>query len=199
MARLVLASASPRRRELLESLGILLDIRPADVDESLRVDEAPHHYVRRVAHAKAHSVASSHPEGAGSPVILAADTVVVRNGVVLGKPEDAADFQRTMQRLSGAEHEVTTAVVVLHPGGEESCAVTTRVHFRVLTSEQIAWYWASGEPRDKAGGYAIQGLGGAFVDRIDGSHSNVIGLPLPETLDLLGRAGLALPWEGTPA
>lgn len=204
MSRIVLASASPRRKELLGMLGFRFVVRPADVDESQHVGEKPEDYVRRVARSKAQAVATSLPSNefstaAAGPVVVAADTVVVHGGIVLGKPEDASEFEATMRRLSGADHDVTTAVVVVHAGGEESCAVTTRVRFRPLTSEQIAWYWASGEPRDKAGGYALQGLGGAFVERIDGSHTNVIGLPLPETLDLLSRAGITLPWNTTAA
>lgn len=200
MPRIVLASASPRRKALLESFDFEFSIHPANVDESVHPNEPPADYVRRVARRKAEAVASRFREGNGSgtrvhEVILAADTVVVHGGEILGKPDTSSQFESMMRRLSGTHHQVTTAVVVAHPGGVEETAVTTTVWFRPLSPEQISWYWASGEPVDKAGGYAIQGLGGAFVERIDGSHSNVIGLPIPETLDLLHTAGVAFPWS----
>lgn len=189
--RLVLASQSPRRRELLEQLGLALDVRPAHTDESVRPGEAPRDYVLRVAREKARAVAGD--------VVLAADTSVVLEGEVLGKPADAADAARMLRALSGTRHEVMTAVSVRRTSGplgvELDAVVTSEVTFAALGPAQIAWYVATGEPLDKAGAYAIQGAGGAFVLAISGSVSNVVGLPLAETAELLRRAGFPLPWE----
>ena len=191
MARLVLASQSPRRRELLEGLGLALDVRPSNADESLRPDEAPAEYVLRVARDKARAVPGD--------VVLGADTAVVVRGVVLGKPAGPDDARRMLRTLSGSVHEVLTGVCVRRNAGalgvELDAVVTTEVRFARLTGAQIDWYVSTGEPLDKAGAYAIQGAGGAFVAAIEGSVSNVVGLPLGETLELLRRAGLPLPWE----
>jgi septum formation protein len=192
--RLVLASQSPRRRELLESLGIAVEVRPAGADESVRPGEGPEAYVRRVAADKARAV-----EAGPGEIVLAADTAVVLSGEVLGKPRDDGDARRMLRALSGAEHEVLTGVRarIGAPGlAEAEVVVSTRVRFAPLAEAQIAWYVDSGEPRDKAGAYAIQGKGGAFVRAVEGSVSNVVGLPLEETLALLARLGLPLPWEG---
>jgi len=191
MTPLVLASASPRRRQLLEELGFVLEIIPADIDETWRRDEPADTYARRLAITKAGSVAQP------GRAVLAADTVVSLDAAVLGKPVDQADFRRTMGLLSGKTHQVFTAVAVKSPTLEASIVVATSVSFRMLSGAEIEWYWGTGEPRDKAGGYAIQGKGGAFVARIDGSHSNVIGLPLVETLELLKQAGVRAPWAAT--
>jgi len=189
--RLILASASPRRRAFLESLGLSCEVRPADADETPQPDERPEAYVARVAALKARLVAQQAGDDA---VVLAADTVVTLDGAILGKPVDGVDFAAMMRRLSGRTHQVSTAVTVQRGALQESDRVDTAVTFRALTAREIDWYWATGEPRDKAGGYALQGVGGAFVARIDGSHSGVIGLPLTETLQLLARAGIAPPW-----
>jgi septum formation protein len=185
---LTLASASPRRRELLEQLGFRLAIRPANTDESPVAGEPPRAYVLRVARDKARAV-----EGA---VVLAADTAVVLGNAILGKPRDPADARRMLRALSGVGHEVLTGVCVRSGGEEHTAVVAAQVQLDPLTDDQIDWYVATGEPLDKAGAYAIQGLAGAFVRELRGSVSNVIGLPLAETLALLRLARVRLPWEG---
>jgi septum formation protein len=188
--RLVLASQSPRRRELLEQLGLAPEVRPARTDESVLPGEAPRDYVLRVAREKARAV--------DGDVVLAADTAVVLGGEVLGKPVGAEDARRMLRALSGSAHEVLTGVCVRRAAVRLELAqvVSTAVRFAPLTPAAIEWYVRTGEPLDKAGAYAIQGAGGAFVLGVDGSVSNVVGLPLAETADLLRRAGLALPWDG---
>ena len=182
--KLLLCSASPRRREFLERLGIPFELAPAQLDETQRPGEAPLTYVLRMALEKAAT-------GAGpGRVALAADTIVVAGGEVLGKPRDRSDAGRILRILSGIEHRVVTAVCV----GSRALAVETRVKFARLSEAQIGWLAASGDGDDKAGAYALQGLAGAFVERIDGSFSNVVGLPLTETLQLLDDAGVELPW-----
>jgi septum formation protein len=189
--RLVLASQSPRRRELLSQLGIALEARPAHADETPRPAEPARDYVLRVARDKARAV-----EGA---VVLAADTAVVLAGEIMGKPADRADAARMLRALSGTRHEVLTAVCVRRSAParalELDVVVATAVRFVRLSEAEIAWYVGTGEPLDKAGAYAIQGAGGAFVEAIEGSVSNVVGLPLAETAGLLRHAGLALPWD----
>jgi septum formation protein len=182
-----LASQSPRRRELLAGLGFDLEVRPAHADESVHPGEAARAYVARVAREKARAV-----EGA---VVLAADTSVVLAGEILGKPEDAGDARRMLAALSGREHEVLTAVCVRTPGAERQATVATAVELAPLDAARIDWYVSSGEPFDKAGAYAIQGLAAAFVRAVRGSVTNVVGLPLDETLTLLAAAGVPLPWE----
>jgi septum formation protein len=186
--RLVLASQSPRRRELLEGLGIALDVRPAHTDERVLPGEAPREYVLRVAREKARAVAGE--------FVLAADTTVVLGGEILGKPCDAADAGRMLRALSGSRHEVLTAVSVRRAAVrvELSAVVATEVRFATIPEHAIAWYVSTGEPLDKAGAYAIQGAAGVFVEGVTGSVSNVVGLPLAETADLLRRAGFPLPW-----
>jgi septum formation protein len=192
VTRLVLASQSPRRRELLAQLGIALEVRPAHADESVRPGEPPRDYVLRLAREKARAV--------GGEVVLAADTAVVLGDEVLGKPADPADARRMLEALSGTEHEVLTAVCVRRAGGatalELDALAATAVRFARLSPTEIDWYVGTGEPLDKAGAYAIQGAGGAFVLSVSGSVSNVVGLPLAETADLLRRAGFPLPWSG---
>ena len=191
MPTLVLASQSPRRRELLERLGIPVEVRPANADESLRPGEAAHDYVLRVARDKARAVPGD--------VVLGADTSVVLHGGVLGKPADAQDARRMLRALSGQVHEVLTGVCVRRNAGamgvELDVVVATEVRFATLTGAQIDWYVSTGEPLDKAGAYALQGNGGVFVESVEGSVSNVVGLPLGETLQLLRHAGFPLPWE----
>lgn len=182
--RFVLASASPRRRELLGRLGIDPVVRPVDVDERPRPGEPARDLVLRLAHAKAAAC-----DAPVADVVLAADTVVVVDGDVLGKPVDAADAAAMLRRLSGRGHEVLTAVVVRHDGRVGEAVVSTEVAFRALEPAEIAWYVATGEPADKAGAYAIQGGAGAFVTGIVGSDTSVIGLPLAATVDLLRAVG----------
>jgi septum formation protein len=170
---LVLASKSPRRQQILRDAGIPFIVRPSDVPEERRPDEAPLDYVRRLAEEKAFAVTLGADE-----VILGADTVVVVAGQVLEKPRDALDARRMLALLSGREHEVMTGICLRTEGQKIADAVTTRVRFVTLTPDELDAYVASGEPMDKAGGYAIQGLASKFIDRIDGCYFNVVGLPV---------------------
>ena len=184
---LILASASPRRRELLTYLGIPFEIAPADLDESLIPGEHASAYVERLARAKAR----------GDGLVLAADTSVVIDDEVLGKPGDDQSLGATMlRRLSGRAHQVMTGIALSSPAGVTSRVVISQVHFRALSQAEIDWYVKTGEGADKAGGYALQGRAGAFITSIVGSPSNVIGLPLAETVELLRAAGLRLPMDG---
>lgn len=185
---LVLASASPRRRELLEQIGVAFTVSVADIDETPRTGEAPADYVARMAREKAAAVA-----GAVSPgsAVLAADTTVVIDDDVLGKPRDHLDGLAMLARLSGRTHEVLTAVCLCDDGGQEEVLVTTRVTFATLDRALCEAYLATGEPRDKAGAYGIQGLGAVLVESIEGSYSNVVGLPLAQTWRLLRERGIA--------
>ncbi len=179
---IALASSSPRRRELLAQLGVSFSLVKADIDESVQPAEAPAHYVQRLAEQKARAGLSR----LSQPMpVMGADTIVVAEGQILGKPADFAEFNRTMQLLSGRCHQVMTAVALLDDKRCLSALVSTEVCFRPLSAEDISRYWQSGEPQDKAGGYGIQGLGGRFVQRINGSYSSVVGLPLCETEQLL--------------
>lgn len=190
--RLVLASESPRRRDLLDQLGVNYEVDPAGVDESRLLGETPEDYVSRMAREKAAAVASRHPEYA----VLAADTSVVIDGDVLGKPLDRLDGLAMLARLSGREHAVLTAVCCSGPWGSDEELVLTRVRFAALSRAQCEAYLATNEPWDKAGAYALQGLAGAFVERIEGSYSNVIGLPLFETWRMLARRNIATLLDG---
>lgn len=183
-----LASASPRRRELLEQLGFRPRIRPADTDESPIAGEPPRAYVLRVARDKARAI--------DGDVVLAADTAVVLGVEILGKPRDPEDARRMLRALAGVPHEVLTGVCVRRGDEEHTAVVAAQVELDPLTDEQIHWYVGTGEPLDKAGAYAIQGIAGAFVRTLHGSVSNVVGLPLAETLELLRRVGVAMPWGG---
>lgn len=188
---LVLASGSPRRKELLGQLGLAFEVLPADLDESLLKGERPDAYVKRLATAKAEIVAMGRP----GALVLGADTTVCVDGKVLGKPADAKASMAMLRKLQGRSHEVFTGIAVAGAGRTLSRTVKTRVTFRALSAREIAWYAATPEPYDKAGGYAVQGIAGAFVTGLSGSISNVVGLPLAETLALLEKAGLALPWS----
>lgn len=181
----VLASASPRRRQLLEQLGLTFSVHPADIDESVRPGEAPAAYVARLAAEKAAAVAGAGP----GLVVLAADTTVDLEGEIFGKPGDGLEAAAMLRRLSGRTHLVHTGVAV----NAEVFVVCSEVRLIELTESAIEWYVSTGEPLDKAGAYAIQGAGGAFVAAINGSFSGVVGLPLVETLAALRRAGVALP------
>lgn len=189
-AHLFVASRSPRRRELLAQLGLRPAVIDVDLDESPLPDETPDAYVARIADAKVRAGHRLIPGDDRRPV-LAADTAVVIDGRILGKPADAREALSMLGRLSGREHRVLTAVAL--KGRHEQCVTaTTRVWFRVIDPAEARAYWASGEPADKAGAYGIQGLGAAFVERIDGSYSGVVGLPLFETATLLAREGLGV-------
>ena len=186
MAELVLASGSPRRKSLLSDLDVDFIVVPADVDESSLVGEDAKTYVARVATLKAQTVRESYPNA----VVLAADTTVDRDGEILAKPVDAADAASMLRSLSGREHFTHTAVCVAHGDLVDTEVVSTAVTFRCLGTEEIDWYVRTGEPLDKAGAYGIQGRAAAFVSSISGSVSNVVGLPLAETIGLLRKAGV---------
>ncbi len=191
MAQLILASASPRRAELLESAGFRFVVRPAEVDETPLASEAASDYVLRVARDKARSTAQAvRLTGTTGAVVLAADTTVVTNSRIMGKPRNDEDAANMLATLSGSVHEVLTGVVVLTDTRELVELVTTRVHFLPLTPAAIAWYIRTGEPNGKAGAYAIQGFAARFIDWIDGSWSNVVGLPLATVSRLLEEVGL---------
>lgn len=184
MLPLVLGSASPRRRDLLHSVGLEFEVVPADIDETPRAGEAPADYVARLAGEKCAAVAGRLE---ASAVVLTADTTVTLDGEALGKPADHAEARAMLRRLSGRTHLVHTAVVVATPGDRRDVTVTTAVTFGELTDAEIEWYVGLGESFDKAGAYGIQSAGAALVERIDGSPSNVIGLPLRETLRLVNE------------
>ena len=179
--RLILASASPRRAELLTSAGFEFDVVPADVDESVHPNETPERYALRVARTKAAFV----ERNAGERVVLAADTVVVAGGRILGKPADDPDAIAMLEQLSGSVHDVLTAVVLRSNAREAAEVATTRVHVTRLSDEEIRWYISTGEPFGKAGAYAIQGRAARFIPRIEGSWSNVVGLPVATVHRLL--------------
>ena len=185
MLPLTLASASPRRRELLERVGVNLEVVPADVDESRLPDEPPAAMAERLAAAKADVVAATQPDR----LVLAADTIVVRDDAVLGKPSDAAEAAAMLRSLSGRRHHVITGWALRGPSGGSSGTVTTAVRFRPLPEPVIARYVATGEPLDKAGAYGIQGVGAMLVRSIEGSYTNVVGLPLVEVLDAVAAHG----------
>lgn len=213
--RLVLASGSPRRRELLALAGLLFETTRVDLDETPYPGETPAAYVERLAWEKARAALSDlsaspslseQPPGLAraargalselSTVVLAADTTVALDGEIFGKPLDAADARAMLRRLSGREHEVLTGLCVLGPERDVRRVVVSRVRFTRLSDEAIAWYVADGEPLDKAGAYGYQGKGALWVDGIVGSASNIVGLPLAETMAALVEAGVAPPWRG---
>ncbi len=187
MPRLVLASASPRRRELLAALGVAFEVRPVRTDETLPPDTALDAALQAVALRKARAVR------ADGRAVLAADTAVAVDGQVFGKPAGRADAQAMLSALSGRTHRVVTGVALCTPAGHRTLAVETRVRFRDLTPAEIGWYASTDEPYDKAGAYAIQGRGAFLVAGITGSYTNVVGLPMSETVDLLAGEGL-VPW-----
>jgi len=179
-----LASASPRRSELLRQIDVTHAVLPVDIDETPQPGEKPAHYALRLAEEKARALWEQLPVAQRRPV-LAADTTVALGDEILGKPVDRDDAVRMLGRLSGREHEVHTAVAVLHEGGADARVSTSTVAFRPLTGAEIDWYWRTGEPADKAGAYAVQGHAAIFIRRLAGSYSGVMGLPLYETWELL--------------
>jgi nucleoside triphosphate pyrophosphatase len=214
--RLVLASASPRRAELLRAAGFRFDVVPAEVDERVRAAEAPGDYVRRLAGeksaaglealaslavrlkpdatvAKPDATAPKKPDATDDSdvIVLGADTAVVVDGEILGKPRDDRDAAAMLRRLSGRRHEVMTGVSVRSTAGEWGLVETTGVYIVDLREEDVAWYVASGEGRDKAGAYAIQGLASRFIPRIEGSYANVVGLPVAAVSVLLSQLASA--------
>jgi septum formation protein len=182
LKRLVLASASPRRRELLNGLGVEFVVRAPDIDEAQLPGEDPFAYVRRLALEKARAAATM---GTAKEWVLGADTTVVVDGRIFGKPADDDDAQRMLEALAGRHHEVLTGVALIADGREQVVLESTKVFFAPMSAAEIDDYVKSGEPRDKAGAYAIQGRGAAFVTRIEGSYSNVVGLPLHRVYALL--------------
>ncbi|WP_432743700.1 Maf family protein [Methylobacter sp. G7] len=186
--QIILASASPRRQELLDQIKVTYRVHPVDLDETPLPDETPVDYVQRLAAEK--SAACAAQLGDSLPV-LAADTAVVLGDLIMGKPKDRDDAVAMLRQLSGKMHRVYSAVSLR--GREHGQAISiTEVTFRLLTKSEIAAYWQSGEPLDKAGSYAIQGRGGVFVESLSGSFSGVVGLPLFETAELLSRQGIRL-------
>ena len=182
--RILLASASPRRSELLRQIGIAHGVQPVDIDESVRDGEAPSAYVLRLAEAKAAALWHRLAPAERRPV-LAADTTVALEGEIFGKPGSLGEARSMLGRLSGRTHEVHTAVAVLHAGGSGARVSSSSVSLRELSRAEIDWYWSTGEPADKAGGYAVQGRAAVFICHIAGSYSGIMGLPLHETWELL--------------
>jgi septum formation protein len=190
IVRLVLASGSPRRADLMRAAGYEFEIVVTDVDESIRPGEEPQTYVRRLAAEKS-AAARRKVDGRldghvdRQPVILGADTVVVVDGTILGKPRSDDEAASMLRLLSGQRHMVMTGISLRQGAHELGRVETTTVHFRALSADEVAWYVASGEGRDKAGAYAIQGLASRFIPRIEGSYSNVVGLPVAAVAELL--------------
>ena len=182
-ATLILASRSPRRAELLCAAGIVFEVVAADVDETPRAFETPAAYVERLAIAKARAV---HALCSGARV-LGADTTVTIDGEILGKPTDEADAARMLRLLRGRAHDVHTGVALVSAAGVQSAVDTTRVWFDAMTDEDIRWYVGTGEPMDRAGAYAIQGFASRFIPRIEGSYSNVVGLPVALVSSILNQ------------
>lgn len=189
---LVLGSASPRRAELLAHLGVSFRVISADIDETPLPHESPHDYVRRMAREKSEALARESTTDLDKDIVLTADTTVVMDGASLGKPRDETDARAMLGRLSGRRHEVSTAVRGQFRDQQADVLVTTEVEFVDLSPALLDAYLATDEPWDKAGAYAIQGMAGSFVRRVNGSVSNVIGLPLAETRELLAGLGLAV-------
>lgn len=191
MADLLLASASPRRKELLQQIGVNIDVCAVDIDESMREAELVEDFVLRLAQEKAE--AGVNLVGNQLPT-LGSDTIVVCDGVVMGKPKDQQHAIAMLKQLSGRTHQVLTAVAITDGSAVQSCLVSTDVTFNELTERQMLDYWQTGEPADKAGGYGIQGLGAVFVKHMVGSYSAVVGLPLAETAQLLAKFDIPV-WQ----
>lgn len=189
--KIYLASRSPRRGELLRQIGVDFEVLPSDVDESVRPGEAPEHYVLRLAREKAEACLQRITlDNLPAMPVLAADTTVCADGEILGKPENDTDACDMLRRMSDRWHSVHTGIALAWDGNVEVMISSTQVEMAPLTEQEIASYVASGEPHDKAGSYGIQGLAGAFVRRIEGSFTGVMGLPVYETAQLLRKAGL---------
>lgn len=185
MARIILASSSPRRKELLEQVGLKFEIFSPDIDESVHVGESADHYVQRLAQQKAQAILAQFPDA----IVIAADTSLVLDHKIIGKPESKQHAFEIWTALSDRQHDVLSGVCVLSsqcdPNTIQSMVVRTKVYFQKLSQLDMEQYWATGEPIGKAGAYAIQGYAAQFIPRIEGSYSNVVGLPLYETLQLL--------------
>ena len=185
MARIILASSSPRRKELLEQVGLKFEIFSPDIDESVHVGESADHYVQRLAEQKAQAILAQFPDA----IVIAADTILVLDHKIIGKPESKQHAFEIWTALSDRQHDVLSGVCLLSsqcdPNTIQSMVVRTKVYFQKLSQLDMEQYWATGEPIGKAGAYAIQGYAAQFIQRIEGSYSNVVGLPLYETLQLL--------------
>ena len=192
--RIILASQSPRRRELLALVGIPHEVRPADLDETVWPGEVPEAHAERLARSKAEAIATREP----GAVVIGADTIVVLDGDILGKPNDEAEAAATLRRLSGRTHTVHTAVAVARNGQTVSGVESVEVTFRPLTDTQIQTYIATGEPMDKAGAYGIQGYGAVIVERVHGDYFAVMGLALGRLVVLLERVGVAYRFGAPP-
>lgn len=190
----LLASQSPRRQELLAQIGVRFALVSVAVPEEHQSGESPMAYVQRLALAKANAGSRLRPD---LPV-LGADTVVVIDDEILEKPRDRSHGMAMLARLSGNDHQVLTGIALCRGERREYAVVQTQVRFRAISSAEAGLYWQTGEPRDKAGGYGIQGLGAVFVEHLAGSYSNVVGLPLTETAQLLAEFGVPV-WQGRPA
>lgn len=199
MTPLYLASGSPRRRELLTQIGIPFTVVSAPIDETPEHHEQAGAYVERLARSKAAAgLARLAATGVSGPLaVLGADTAVVLDGNILGKPNNREEALAMLAALSGREHEVLTAVAVTDGHRTESLCIISRVAFNLISEARAQAYWASGEPQDKAGAYAIQGMGAVFVQGLQGSYSGVVGLPVAETAELLARFGIPC-WQGVP-
>jgi len=194
--KLILASQSPRRRELLQSRGLEFDIQPASVEESIDTHQGPENNVLSIARSKAEAVHRMNPDC----FVLGADTIVVLENVIIGKPRDREDAVRILTRLSGKDHQVMTAAVIIDPSGKHrETVVTSTVTIKTLTQGEMMDYIQTGEPMDKAGAYAIQGQGSALVKSWSGSYSNIVGLPVDPVLDMLIQAGFPLPPAPKPS
>jgi septum formation protein len=185
--RVILASQSPRRRELLSQIGIVHEVHPADIDETVWPGEEPVAHSERLAREKAHSLALRHPDA----VVIGSDTIVVIDGMIMSKPDSRDDAIAMLERLSGREHTVYTSVAVAHAGRTLSGVEAVQVQFRALTRAQIEAYLDTGEPMDKAGAYGIQGYGATLVERISGDYFAVMGLPLGRLVGLIREMGYA--------
>ncbi|MEQ5834571.1 Maf family protein [Marinobacter sp. NFXS9] len=183
----ILASASPRRRELLAQIGLSFSVCPVDIDETCLPGERPEHYVERLAREKAEAGLAQAEDSAS--LVIGSDTTVACEDRIMGKPTNAAEAADMLRHLSGRTHKVMTAVALAGEFGCYARLAVTEVRFRALSDEEIHAYWQTGEPRDKAGGYGIQGRGAVFVDGLWGSYSAVVGLPLQETAELFAEAG----------
>ncbi|HOD70871.1 MAG TPA: Maf family protein [Deltaproteobacteria bacterium] len=191
--QIVLASASPRRKELFSWLGVPFDVIVPEIDETFRKGETPVEYCARISREKAVSVASRQPHS----LIVSADTIVVSRGRILGKPRDEDQAREHLRLLQGATHEVYTGYAIIHGHLSVSNVIRTQVRFREMNDEEIAWYISTKEPMDKAGSYGLQGIGSLFISEIAGSYTNVIGLPLSDLYNDLKGFGIALhPIEG---
>jgi septum formation protein len=195
--RLVLASASPRRADLLRAAGYAFDTCAVDVDERVRAGEPPTDYVRRLAAEKSARALEKFADARGDLVVIGADTTVIVDGETLAKPEDEREARGMLERLSGRPHEVLTGVSVRTGADERGRVEITRVWFASLSPGDILWYVGTGEGRDKAGGYAIQGLASRFIPRIEGSYTNVVGLPISTVSALLDELGVRPTYQET--